>query len=447
MSISNMKKRRARTLLTILGVIIGTVSIVSMISVGLGFSRSVMTEIAKQGNPTEIKVYDNVRSDKIERKDRKITDKTIQKIEELEGVVNVYPVISLEGELKMGKYETYTEIKGVPMEYLESKGLKDGSYPETSTKPLLLAGQGLSYALYNSRNGVSYNDTMSKGETFTGKKVDFSYFNEPDEETMNENSEKDSSEKGSNKDSSDELSYDDYFINVKLNIVGMTDNEYDYSVYTDIESLKKYVRRNKAGTKIPGQPLDKDGKAINEWIYTGLIVEIEDAADVDRVSKAISNLGFRAENNKEAIKNANKTTTSVKVLLGIVGTIALIVAIIGIVNTMSTAVYDRMQEIGTLKLIGCDSDDILFMFLFESGILGAIGGSIGVGASYMVNQLLIEKKVPAMLELPKGLPVTYMPWWLSVGAILLAIVVSVLAGAFPARYAARLKPLDAATTV
>jgi ABC-type antimicrobial peptide transport system permease subunit len=234
---------------------------------------------------------------------------------------------------------------------------------------------------------------------------------------------------------------------VKLNIVGMTDNEYDYSVYTDIESLKKYVRRNKAGTKIPGQPLDKDGKAINEWIYTGLIVEIEDAADVDRVSKAISNLGFRAENNKEAIKNANKTTTSVKVLLGIVGTIALIVAIIGIVNTMSTAVYDRMQEIGTLKLIGCDSDDILFMFLFESGILGAIGGAIGVGASYMVNQLLIEKKVPAMLELPKGLPVTYMPWWLAVGAILLAIVVSVLAGAFPARYAARLKPLDAATTV
>ena len=127
--------------------------------------------------------------------------------------------------------------------------------------------------------------------------------------------------------------------------------------------------------------------------------------------------------------------------------IALVVAVIGIVNTMSTAVYDRMQEIGTLKLIGCDSDDVLFMFLFESGVLGAVGGAIGVAVSYLVNQLLIEKKIPAMLELPKGLSVTYMPWWLVVGAIVFAIIISVLAGVLPARYAAHLKPLDAATTV
>ena len=455
MSFSNMKKRRMRTFLTILGVVIGTVSIVSMISVGMGYSRSVMAEIVKQGNPTEIRVYDNAGTNRVERKDRKITEKTIGKIEELEGVKNVYPVISIEGELKLGKYETYTTIMGVPQEYLETKGLMDGTYPEYGkSKPDLVAGQGIAYILFNSYSGVSYHDTMTGGDTFTNKKVDFTYYNEPDSETLleAEQVEKDASPAGNEQtpvteaDEESSPSYEDYLKNVKLNIVGTTDNEYDYYIYTEIESLKKYVRRNKAGNSIPGQPLDKDGKAINEWIYSGLILEAESVDDVDRISKAISNLGFRAENNKEGIKSAEKTAASVKVLLGIVGMIALVVAVIGIVNTMSTAVYDRMQEIGTLKLIGCDSDDILFMFLFESGVLGAMGGTVGVIISFLVNHFIIDKKVPAMLELPKEIYVTYMPWWLVCGAIVFAIVISVIAGLIPARYAAGLRPLEAATT-
>ena len=452
MSFSNMKKRRTRTFLTILGVVIGTVSIVSMISVGMGYSRSVMAEIVKQGNPTEIRVYDNAGTNRVERKDRKITEKTIGKIEELEGIKNVYPVISVEGSLKLGKYETYTTIMGVPQEYLETKILKDGTYPEYGkSKPDLVTGQGISYILFNSHSGVSYHDSKVGDDTFTNKKVDFTYYNEPDSETLSDaEAETETTGNEQTQDMETDVegspSYEDYLKNVKLNIVGTTDNEYDYYIYTEIESLKKYVRRNKTGNSIPGQPLDKDGKAINEWIYSGLIVEVESVDDVDRISKAISNLGFRAENNKEAIKSAEKTAASVKVLLGIVGMIALVVAVIGIVNTMSTAVYDRMQEIGTLKLIGCDSDDILFMFLFESGVLGAMGGTVGVIISFLVNHFIIDKKVPAMLELPKEIYVTYMPWWLVCGAIVFAIVISVIAGLIPARYAAGLRPLEAATT-
>ncbi len=452
MSISNMKKRRARTLLTILGVIIGTVSIVSMVSVGMGYSRSVISEIEKQGNPTEIMVYDNVRSDRVGRKDRKITDKTIAKIKELDGVTEVYPVVSLEGEIKFGKYETYTGIMGVPEEYLIRKSLKDGEYSESGkSKPELIAGQGLSYLLYNSISGVSYHDSMAEDDTFTGEKISFTFYNEPDSETLAENEEENTAgndaDKAEMQSETDETSYSDYLKTVKLEIVGTTDNEYDYNVYTEIESLKKYARRNKAGKKVPGQPLDNDGRAVNEWIYSNLIVETRSTDDVDRISEAISNLGFRAENNKEAIKSAQRTTASIKTLLGIVGMIALIVAVIGIVNTMSTAVYDRMQEIGTLKLIGCDSDDILFMFLFESGLLGAVGGAVGVGISSLVNHFIIDKKIPEMLELQRNLSVTYMPWWLVVGSIAFAIVISILAGIIPARYAAKLKPLEAATTV
>ena len=75
-----------------------------------------------------------------------------------------------------------------------------------------------------------------------------------------------------------------------------------------------------------------------------------------------------------------------------------------------------------------------------------MGGTVGVIISFLVNHFIIDKKVPAMLELPKEIYVTYMPWWLVCGAIVFAIVISVIAGLIPARYAAGLRPLEAATT-
>jgi ABC-type antimicrobial peptide transport system permease subunit len=129
-------------------------------------------------------------------------------------------------------------------------------------------------------------------------------------------------------------------------------------------------------------------------------------------------------------------------VLGAIGCISGIVAIIGIINTMMTAVYDRVREIGLLKMLGSDSDDISFMFIFESGLMGFVGGILGIGLSFLVD-IVINKKLVAFMKMPEETWIMSTPAWLIIGAVVLSVFISVLAGAFPARWASKIKPLDA----
>ena len=142
------------------------------------------------------------------------------------------------------------------------------------------------------------------------------------------------------------------------------------------------------------------------------------------------------------MKSVTRTVDMIQFILGAIGTIAAIVAVIGIINTMMTAVYDRIREIGLLKMLGSDSDDISFMFLFEAALLGAVGGILGVLLSLLVN-IYINNKLVIFMKMPEGTWIMDTPLWLIVGAVILSIFVAVLAGAFPARWASKIKPLDA----
>ena len=123
--------------------------------------------------------------------------------------------------------------------------------------------------------------------------------------------------------------------------------------------------------------------------------------------------------------------------------IALIVAVIGISNTMTTSVYDRITEIGILKVLGCDMDELLYLFLLESGILGGIGGLIGIVLSYVLTQFGINYLGVKLLAMPKGTCLAVIPPKLAVGAFFFSVVLGLLAGYFPARWASKLKPMDA----
>ena len=109
---------------------------------------------------------------------------------------------------------------------------------------------------------------------------------------------------------------------------------------------------------------------------------------------------------------------------------------------MVTAVYDRIKEIGLLKMIGSDSDDIVFMFLFESGFLGAIGAVIGVVLSYLLS-LFLNPKLAKLMELSKGSRLVGINWKIALGAVVVTIIVAVIAGIIPSRAAVKVKPLDA----
>ena len=109
---------------------------------------------------------------------------------------------------------------------------------------------------------------------------------------------------------------------------------------------------------------------------------------------------------------------------------------------MTTSVFDRINEIGVLKVLGCDPDELQILFLTEAGIIGAAGGVAGVLLSYGVKGI-VDKIAVKMFDLAKGTQIAMIPWELAAGAVVGAILLAICAGYFPARFASKLQPLDA----
>jgi putative ABC transport system permease protein len=128
----------------------------------------------------------------------------------------------------------------------------------------------------------------------------------------------------------------------------------------------------------------------------------------------------------------------INVVLVLIALISVVVAAVNIMNTMYTAVLERTKEIGIMKAIGARNNDILNIFIFESGMLGIIGGTLGILLGFIVAKIGGAIAAGAGLGLLK--PV--FPWYLIVGCLLFSFLVGVGSGIVPARQAARQKPVD-----
>lgn len=432
LSLSNIKLRKLRTVLTIIGIMIGVMSIVAMLTTGLNAKKTLMEDVEKNGSTREIIIYPQSTS----RKDRLITDSVISKIEKLDHIDGVYPVLTADGEEKISGFAAWESIEGVPTEYMNNLSLKEGNVPERNGfRPELLIGNGIRSSLYNEKTWQQLSKSVKKDDLLVGKKMDFALRSDilPEVEEKASPSDADSESDGAEAEAQ---SF------VKLSVVGETDNEYDYSIYTDIDTLKMYLKKESINGKIPGQPLDKNGQPYNMWAYDRAIIRVDNVDNVKHVSKVLSDMGYQVVNNLEMLENVTRTINMVQFILGALGAIAAVVAVIGIVNTMMTAVYDRVREIGLLKMLGADVDDISFMFLFESAMMGLVGGILGVSIALLVD-VFINKRLVEFMEMPEGTWIMSTPMWLIFGAIAVSVLVSVLAGAFPARWASRIKPLEA----
>lgn len=416
--LANMKQRGIRTGLTILGVVIGIISIVSLLAIGLGVKKEILDTAESEGSITEIRIQGI--SEGI-RKDQMLTDRRIQDFNEIEGVEAVYPVLDLSTYMNYNQYSGYWSIQGVPRDYLQQIVTLNGNVlEEEGLKPKLIMGNQVIDFMYNRNTGMSYRE-LHDDEEEDEEKEPLDLSGEYLEVQF---------------DMSEEAP------GYRLTIADMTKEE-SYSIYCDIEILKKYLKQIADGGKIPGQPRNQNDENYREWIYDSVIVKVTDVDSVDPVVKSLKDMGYQVENNKEFVDSVQRMVKIAQVVLGGIGMIALVVAVIGIGNTMTTAVYDRLHEIGVLKVLGSDPDELLYLFLLESGILGGLGGLIGILISYGITELLINQLVVKLMKMPKGSELAIIPVWLAVLAFFLAIVLGVLAGFFPAKWASRLKPIDA----
>ncbi|MBR1865508.1 MAG: ABC transporter permease [Lachnospiraceae bacterium] len=410
-----MRQRGVRTALTILGVVIGVISIVSLMAIGIGIKRELLSDMESTVNVTRIAVY-GVSGGK--RKDRMVTDRKLADMQAIEHVENVYPELELPAGMTYNRFDVYTPLVGVPESYLRTLSVKEGELPNPDAgKPELLMGYDVQDMFLKKGSYESYSDLYKEDEekrNLTGRKMEKVF-----------------------KEETDGVDKKDRFP-----IVGMLDGR-DYQIYCNIDVLKQYLKRIAKNGIIPGQPTQENGENYREWIYNCAIVEVDDITHVETVMDALKDMGYQVENDKEYVDAMQKEIKIAQFLLGGIGMIALVVAVIGIGNTMTTSVYDRISEIGILRVLGCDTDDLLCLFLLESGILGGIGGLIGIVMSYGITGLCINKLAVRLLELPKGTTIAVIPLWLSSSAVVFSVILGILAGYVPARWASRWSPIRA----
>jgi putative ABC transport system permease protein len=187
----------------------------------------------------------------------------------------------------------------------------------------------------------------------------------------------------------------------------------------------------------------------NPFLYTdqepgfSLQLKARNASQVDTIAKAVKDLGFSATTPKEILVQSNSIFNVIQIGLAAFGIIALVVAAIGIINTLIMAIYERTREIGVMKAVGATRGTIRMLFTVEGGALGFLGGTVGVILAIILGQALNFIGSCTFLSSFPGFKMSVFSIWLILGVVALTTSISLVAGLFPANRAARLDPVDA----
>ena len=179
--------------------------------------------------------------------------------------------------------------------------------------------------------------------------------------------------------------------------------------------------------------------------YDRAVVRVEDPVQLTAVRQQITDLGFSSFSIVDEIDQIRTVFLIIDSVLGLLGGISLLVASFGIANTMIMSILERTREIGIMKAIGAEDREIKLIFFVEAAVIGVVGGIVGVLIAWGIDGLANRLAYRFILK-PQGasfIDFFSMPIYLSLGAILFALVVSILAALYPASRAARIDPVRA----
>ena len=194
--------------------------------------------------------------------------------------------------------------------------------------------------------------------------------------------------------------------------------------------------------------------------FDNAFVRVASIDDTHRVAEIIEEMGFMASYPGEFINTQRRQQQNLRTLLTAIAGISLLVATINIANTMITSVTERTKEIGVMKVIGASIRDIRRMFLLEAVMIGIIGGIFGIAVSLIGSYVMNNFDVPfleglgppdmsgwwGMPQAPEDAIVSLITPWLLLLALGVAAGVGLIAGYFPARRATKLSALAAIRT-
>lgn len=423
MAFSDLGKRKLRTALTSFGIAIGAVLVIVMSGLGQGIQTVSNDQLKQMDGMRTITVKPQADAGKGNTKEKKIDQDMLNKFKGISGASDVEASIDTKvTEAKIdSKVNKNVNIKGSNLNFSlvmesEKNQLKSnkekakkygykfiiaGNEIKQDNKDSVLVGQG-----YLNKIGVkNYNSVIGKEIEM---KVVF-----PKMQGMQEKAP----------------------FTIKAKIAGVVNKGYSdggNTIITSDETAAK-VQEYYMGTK----------DYITAKGYDDVTVEAKTMEDVSKVNKAIKKMGYITVSQEGYANRMNSMLVIFKVLLIAAGVIVLLVASIGVVNTMSMAVHEKTKSIGIMKAQGASRGNIRTMFVVQSGSLGFVGSAVGAIVSVIggaiANKIIVMNKIGGIEE---GMNLIDIRISTIVFTIVFTVVVAMIAGLVPAGKAAKLNPVD-----
>lgn len=486
LALRNLREARLRATLTSMGVIVGVAVIVTMVSFGLGLQRNMLTRFRALDLFNEMRVFGknvfsmavtgvdpklgrdpnpgdrrgpSFRSDKAPT--RILDDAALAEIAKIPGVAYVEPDIGFTTYVRCNGRVIPQSVNGamVPNESSRFKTFQAGqmiSRPDadeavvsdvlTETcgfeKPADAIGKTIEF-LTTEKDKEDSKAAAAKKDANTEDDGGVSFFGLPLEE-------------GNNNAAANNV------VGRTLRIAGVMGNEKregaaqggpiglmpSAQIYIPVAAAREWAakHRNPMGevalalARQSGQLGQSDTEG-----YFSAVVRVHDPVVLTDVRKRLTELGFGSFSIVDQLDQIRTVFLIIDSVLGLLGGISLLVASFGIANTMIMSILERTREIGIMKAIGAEDREIKLIFFFEAAVIGLTGGVIGSLAAWGIDGLSNRLAYRFILK-PQGASFVdffSLPPYLWMGAILFALVVSILAALYPAARAARIDPVRA----
>lgn len=407
----NLWRKKFRTFLTILAIVIGAVLIALMTSIGTGLQRFIVDQFGLMVPQDALTVYATNRSfayvetpyeivDSADVVVRSFTAEDVDKLLSIEGVERVdynVGVSALYVKAQGGDKKYSISINSGPDYQIKMMTLVDGDFFEENARGECL----ISFDYLPAFGWEKAEDAIGKEIVVTVGKA-----NAYNTETK------------------------DYSFTISGVILKTMNATQIVIPMNDTIEMARYYRDN-PDLYSPQQP------------GTSLLVKVIDETAIDGVAENVRDEGFSTMTPQEILKEINSIFSIIQIGLSAFGVIALVVASIGIINTLMMSIYERTREIGVMKAVGATRGTIRLLFTMEGAALGLIGGIAGVAIGFGAGKILnIVGSYTFLSDYP-----TFEMSVFSVQLVLMVVgvttAISLIAGLYPANRAAKLDAVEA----
>ncbi|MGP4078395.1 ABC transporter permease [Pseudalkalibacillus sp. R45] len=436
----NMKKNKTRIFMTVLATAMGCAFLIVLASVGFGLQKSIVEEITQDRLMTEIQVHGKEMNG-----EEGINGITMEDINYFESVDHVKTVtrrqqVEQQGDFRLGEYRTEGTpvVVDYPSETKAGFELSEGRLPASDDEVVIGYDFANSLAKWNGEEPPPLNEdgTVKEGNAYDGeligKTLDMKVMKYEDGEEKSK------------------------IIQLKVVGVGkkptrewMRDQNVFISekVLADIEA---FTGTPNGMIVTPDIPEEHRPSLENreERVYNQVAIFADDTENVKAISEELKEKNYFTYSVVNEMEQINLVFLIVKSGLIFIGTIAILIASIGIYNTMTMAVTERAPDIGIMKAIGANPSTIKRIFLIESSYIGLLGAFFGTIVAYLIT-FAVNWALPIILSNAFGEPIpgdfkfSHIPWTLPLICVSICLLVTIISGHRPAKRATKVDVLKA----